>query len=51
MLCGASVTCLDGELWEFDFSSLLNVKDFIVDTWESRKFRLSGDNACHGPPT
>ena len=28
---------LGSELWEDDFSSLLNiVKEFIVDVWESR---------------
>ena len=31
---------LGSELWEDDFSSLLIVKEFIVNVWESRKLRL-----------
>ena len=39
-----------GELWEDDFSSMLNlVKDYIVDVWELRKARLYDENLSVPP--
>ena len=35
------------ELWEDDFASLLGM--FLVDVWESRKFKLYSDSTCPGP--
>ena len=43
---GKSSFILGSELWEEHFDSLLPlVKDYVVNIWEARKFKLYGDDS------